>query len=91
MELELRLDGLGQVLLTQRTWAMRTFPGCWVFPGGGVDPGEDLATAARRELLEETGLTAEAMDIFCFWESAPSLYLCNKIIFDYIIFIYKLM
>jgi putative (di)nucleoside polyphosphate hydrolase len=32
------------------------FPGAWQFPQGGVDEGEDLRLASRRELYEEVGI-----------------------------------
>lgn len=31
-------------------------PHCWQFPQGGINPGEDPADAALRELEEETGI-----------------------------------
>ena len=33
-------------------------PHNWQFPQGGVDKGEELLTAARRELQEETGIVS---------------------------------
>ncbi|CAE7332178.1 phzS [Symbiodinium sp. CCMP2456] len=64
-------DPNGRLLITQRSAHMRTFPRCWVFPGGGVDEGELLFAAGRRELYEETGLTVDhaSMQLLCFWES----------------------
>ncbi|MET0713604.1 MAG: NUDIX hydrolase [Mycetocola sp.] len=35
----------------------------WTLPGGGIDPGEDPADAAVREIFEETGYTAELDDL----------------------------
>lgn len=35
------------------------YPLFWILPGGACDPDEDFAAAARRELLEETGIAAD--------------------------------
>jgi 8-oxo-dGTP pyrophosphatase MutT (NUDIX family) len=45
-----------QVLLAQRSTEASFMPGVWVFPGGIVEPGEDPAETARRELTEEVGI-----------------------------------
>src|SRR5262249_46255227 len=54
------LDEHDAVLLLQGCDPARPDRGTWWFtPGGGLDPGESAVQGARRELLEETGLTAE--------------------------------
>jgi 8-oxo-dGTP diphosphatase len=52
-------DAEGRCLLIRRSSANKSFVGQWEWPGGKVDPGEDFATAARRELAEETGITVK--------------------------------
>lgn len=55
-----REDGQQCVLLIQR--GKDPYQGAWALPGGHVDPGEDTATAAVRELTEETGVRGVNVD-----------------------------
>ena len=62
------LDGQGRLLLMKRSDS-----GCWGPPGGAVEPGEAVETAARREVREETGLELGEMTLFGVF-SGPELY-----------------
>ncbi len=78
----------GQVLLEKRS-----DDGFYDFPGGGIDLKESAEEAARRELLEETGLIADDLELFKVYSGEVThyvyfngdeiygvdlVYLCNK-------------
>ncbi len=46
-----------QILLIER--GKGSYRGHWSLPGGHVEPGETASAAAKREVAEETGITAE--------------------------------
>lgn len=54
----LLVDATGRVLLFRFDTGDER-PPFWCTPGGALDPGESYVAAARRELLEETGIDAD--------------------------------
>ena len=62
------LNAAGEILLQRRK-----DNGCWGYHGGSVEPDEIVEQAARRELLEETGLVAESLELFDIF-SGPELH-----------------
>jgi len=51
----------GRVLLAERP-AGKPWAGYWEFPGGKIEPGEDVRAALKRELHEELGIELDAAD-----------------------------
>ncbi|NOC46895.1 MULTISPECIES: RNA pyrophosphohydrolase [unclassified Ruegeria] len=54
------MNDQGQIFVGQRN---DRHANAWQMPQGGVDKGEDPRDAALRELLEETGVTANLVEI----------------------------
>lgn len=59
-------DDRGRLLL------VRNPEGVWLLPGGVLEPSESLATAARREVREETGIEIEPRRPVAIRESVAS-------------------
>jgi 8-oxo-dGTP diphosphatase len=64
-------DGRLHVLLIKRT--QPPFSGAWALPGARLSPGERLADAARRALVERTGLDiAHLEQLYTFDDPSPN-------------------
>jgi 8-oxo-dGTP pyrophosphatase MutT (NUDIX family) len=59
-------DEHGRVLVMRRA-----DDGSWSLPSGILEPGEDPAHGAARELFEETGLVASVEALLCIFKTPP--------------------
>lgn len=66
------LNRKGQMLVVQERTGPASKYQLWKLPTGLLDPGEDIGTAAQRELLEETGLRGTIERILCFRQAHAS-------------------
>ena len=60
------LDAQGKVMLVRHTYSEG-----WILPGGGLEKGETLATAALREIREEAGIIGEAPELHGIFSNEP--------------------
>ncbi|XP_031492665.1 nudix hydrolase 7-like isoform X1 [Nymphaea colorata] len=58
-----------EVLVVQEKAGYFKGSGVWKLPTGVVEEGEDISTGAKREVMEETGIEAEFVEILGFRES----------------------
>lgn len=67
-------DAEGKILLMRRSARGLSQPGLWELPGGKPDSGEDIDTALRREMKEETGFDVELREVIghAQWETASA-------------------
>jgi putative (di)nucleoside polyphosphate hydrolase len=70
------LNREGKVFVAQR---LDSTLEAWQMPQGGLDPGEDAASGALRELEEETGITSDKVEVLArtsedlFYDLPPDL------------------
>jgi len=74
----------GEILMVKRR--KPPFANRWSLPGGHLEFGEDLENAAKREVLEETGLIVEIIRLIDF---KNKIMMDNGKMYHYIIFCFE--
>lgn len=67
-------ESTGRLLLVQEKNGPLKGAGVWKLPTGLSDPAEDIADAAIREVMEETGIHTEFVKLLCFRQAHHILF-----------------
>ncbi|KAK7273451.1 hypothetical protein RIF29_14501 [Crotalaria pallida] len=70
-----------EVLVVQESNGRFSGTGIWKLPTGAVDEGEDICTAAVREVKEETGIDTEFVEVLAFRQNHKSFFQKSDLLF----------
>ncbi len=78
----------GEYLICKKPVTRGVFPGQWALPGGGIEEGEHMLDALRREVREEVGLEVSDIRPLFFKDGEhPKLYPDGSVANVYMIFL----
>ncbi len=64
----------GEYLLCKKPVGEGVYPGQWALPGGGIDEGETMEQALKREMMEEVGLEIDEITPLFFRDDTQPKY-----------------
>ncbi|XP_054817307.1 nudix hydrolase 2-like [Prosopis cineraria] len=70
-----------EVLVVQEKYGRFSGIGLWKLPTGAVDEGEDICTAATREVKEETGIDTDFVEVLAFRQGHKSFFQKSDLFF----------
>lgn len=81
-------DELDNILICKMPEDRGVYPGKWALPGGGIEPGETMGEALRREVKEELGIQIKNIQPWTFSDTTREKIMKNgeKTVF-YMIFL----
>ncbi|KAI3753500.1 hypothetical protein L2E82_25554 [Cichorium intybus] len=75
------LNSDGKILVVQEKSGVFKGTGVWKLPTGSVEEGEDICTAAIREVKEEVGINTEFVEVLAFRQSHMSFFSKSDLMF----------